>query len=425
MRDFIEHFDGFPCCSSPIVERGHLLMTSTWSLALLDYVYAVRNWVSNTPGVSSVPVGGIELETRAALPFLVEGSGPGLPPRPVVPDHAPSGNAPLRPHLTLCNADMSLPLHRPPGILLSDAMGHSDSTGTTIPPRALHGLPPDVGRLLSSTDKVYPRKVVRALEQGMFEYIPLDLLTDDACRRAMREPLPELSFVISNGKLRLPNVSFDVSKESKLSFGEWAAASDNLVGAMRVHLYAGSDTGSGGPVANAIADCFAAHFKHLKSRPNARMEFNLILDYDQRLRALFLRESHSFRMDTFHVDIWQECVASHHASRVKTLDNRLTEMERLLAHSKGPSLRFQESSSNTTIRSKCLSCGSLDHKLPNCRSTPRFLRREGRSWRAPNGNSICFAFNGLSSCDRGSKCLHAHVCSLCGATAHGAQTCAA
>lgn len=118
----------------------------------------------------------------------------------------------------------------------------------------------------------------------MLEYIPLDLLTDKACRHATWEPPPpESSFVIANGKLRLPNVSFDTSKESNLSFDDWSAASDNLIGAMHVHLCMDSDAGSGGPIANVIADSFATHFKQLKSRPNTHIKFSIIMDYDRRL----------------------------------------------------------------------------------------------------------------------------------------------
>lgn len=202
----------------------------------------------------------------------------------------------------------------------------------------------------------------------MLEYIPLDLLTDEACHHAIREPSPpESSFVIANGKFHLANASFDTSKESKLSFDNWLATSDNFVGTMHVHLWAGSDEGSGGQVANAIADSFATHFKRLKSHPNAWVEFNIIIDYDQRLWALFLCESYSFRMDTFQIDIWQECVATLHAQRVSSLDHCLAEMESFLVWSKtaksGPSL-------TASVHSKCLSCGSLDHKLSSCRSAP-------------------------------------------------------
>lgn len=178
-------------------------------------------------------------------------------------------------------------------------------------------------------------------------------------------------------------------------------------------------------MANAIADSFAAHFRRLKAQLNARMEFNLILDYDQRLRVLFLWESHSFRMDTFQIDIWQECVATHHASRVQAINTRLAEMELFLTRMKAPSTKFCDLLLVPATRSKCISCGSLEHKLPSCCSALCFLHREGCSWRAHNGNSVCFAFNSFSFCDRGTKCLHAHVCSLCRASAHGAKACSA
>lgn len=70
-----------------------------------------------------------------------------------------------------------------PGILVTDPSSQVpfNSPGTSHPARMLHNLPPKIGRLLLSFDKVFPHKVVHALEQGMLEYIPLDLLTDKAC----------------------------------------------------------------------------------------------------------------------------------------------------------------------------------------------------------------------------------------------------
>lgn len=37
-----------------------------------------------------------------------------------------------------------------------------------------------------------------------------------------------------------------------------------------------------------IADSFVTHFKQLKSHPNAHIEFNIIIDYNQYLHVLFL-----------------------------------------------------------------------------------------------------------------------------------------
>lgn len=197
----------------------------------------------------------------------------------------------------------------------------------------------------------------------MLEYIPLDLLTDKACQQVTQEPPPPDSFfVFANSKLHLPSASFDISKESKLSFNDWSAALDNLVGAMQVHLCAGSDGGSGSQVANAIADLFVAHFKWLKYCPNAWVKFNIIMDYDQRLHALFLRESFSFCMDTFYTDVWEEYVATMHAQRVSSLDHHLAEMESFLVWSKSAPAK-SGSFSFLSVHFKCLSCGSLDHKL--------------------------------------------------------------
>ncbi|KAG6890152.1 hypothetical protein C0992_002957 [Termitomyces sp. T32_za158] len=175
---------------------------------------------------------------------------------------------------------------RPPGILVGEgSMPVSEDTAPWAT-RTLHGLPPEVGRLLSAADKVFPYKVIRALEAGMLEYIPLNLLTDEACRLAAHKPPPaESAFVIANGKLRLPAASFDTSKEDKLTFDDWCGASDNFVEAMCKHLHAGDEPHSGGHVANVIADSFARHFRYLKNMNNARLLFPVVLHYDRRLRG--------------------------------------------------------------------------------------------------------------------------------------------
>lgn len=100
---------------------------------------------------------------------------------------------------------------------------------------------------------------------------------------------------------------------------------------MRKHLRAGDEAHSGGHVTNVIADSFARHFKYLKNMNNARVLFPVIQHYDRRLRGLFIRKSHTFRMDTFQTDIWHKCLSDLHSSWVETLNVRLAEMESFLA----------------------------------------------------------------------------------------------
>ncbi|KAG6897693.1 hypothetical protein C0992_012162 [Termitomyces sp. T32_za158] len=156
---------------------------------------------------------------------------------------------------------------RGPGIFLGEELDSSTVPGESfLPQRALC---PASCQLLAA-DKVFPQKVQCSLKNGMLKYIPLDLLTDEACRIAAHEPpAPELAFVIANGKLHLPNTTFDSSREGKLSFDDWSGASNNLVKAMQKHLRADSDGASGGPVAQEIANSFAGHFRHLKALPNS------------------------------------------------------------------------------------------------------------------------------------------------------------
>ncbi|KAG6887465.1 hypothetical protein C0992_012183 [Termitomyces sp. T32_za158] len=171
-------------------------------------------------------------------PFMVMVAPPSVASIPrsqpvVLPERwAPLAGQSQGPGIFLGNASEALRLPRLPRV-------HDSPPSHPHPVRSLHGLPPTVSVQLSAADKVYPHRVRRSLESGMLEYIPLDLLTDEACRKAAREPpAPESAFVISNGKLRLPNSTFDSSKKGKLSFDDWCGAAENLVEAMRKHLRA-------------------------------------------------------------------------------------------------------------------------------------------------------------------------------------------
>ncbi|KAG5351427.1 hypothetical protein C0989_006502 [Termitomyces sp. Mn162] len=210
------------------------------------------------------------------------------------------------------NADTLNVPQFPPGVLLGNIdFGHGTAEPlfprVPRPTHSLHGLLPVVGHQLSAADKVFSWKVVHVLKKEMLEYIPLDQLTDEACHTAAHEPpVPESTFVMADGKLHLPNTSFNLSKEIKLTYKDWSAASDNLVDAMHKHLWAEGDNHSGGCIAQAIANSFAAHFKNLHNLPNARVEFDVVLDYDCHLHCMFLTNSHTFNMAHFHRDVWHK-----------------------------------------------------------------------------------------------------------------------
>ncbi|KAG5352312.1 hypothetical protein J132_08667 [Termitomyces sp. J132] len=148
---------------------------------------------------------------------------------------------------------------------------------------------------------------------------------DEACCNATREPpASEMSFVVSNRKLWLPGASFDVLKEGKLTFEKWSGVGDNLVDAMRKHLWAEGEDCSGGPIAQAITGTFTFHFKCLCSLPNARVEFDVVLYYDCQLCSLFLTDSHTFSMADFHQDIWQKCESHQNIRHLKEMADMVT-----------------------------------------------------------------------------------------------------
>ncbi|KAG5719677.1 hypothetical protein E4T56_gene2054 [Termitomyces sp. T112] len=264
------------------------------------------------------------------------------------------------------NADTLNVPQFPPGVLLGNIdFGHGTAEPlfprVPRPTHSLHGLLPVVGHQLSAADKVFSWKVVHVLKKEMLEYIPLDQLTDEACHTAAHEPpVPESTFVMADGKLHLHNTSFNLSKEIKLTYKDWSAASDNLVDAMHKHLWAEGDNHSGGCIAQAIANSFAAHFKNLHNLPNARVEFDVVLDYDCHLHCMFLTNSHTFNMAHFHRDVWH-----------KLLEGGILDMVPLLP---------QESS---FIASDAV---VLNTNSPPARTTPIGFRRMVTPRRLPLGN---------------------------------------
>ncbi|KAG6882492.1 hypothetical protein C0992_011526, partial [Termitomyces sp. T32_za158] len=133
--------------------------------------------------------------------------GPRPPPHGVAPGgprlgapftfHPPSFPVPVP---APADTQAGLPRPRAPGVLIQDVGGETSIDGSSRQARVFHGLPPEVGRLLSAADKVFPQKVIRVLENGFFEYIPLNLLTDEACRLAAHEPPPpDSSYLFAGG----------------------------------------------------------------------------------------------------------------------------------------------------------------------------------------------------------------------------------
>ncbi|KAG6878881.1 hypothetical protein C0992_006929 [Termitomyces sp. T32_za158] len=120
----------------------------------------------------------------------------------------PSVLPPAPPH-----APVSSALPHAPSVLMH---GDPPEEAGARPFRMLHGLPPDIGHLLSAGDKIFPQKVVRILEMGMFEYIPLNVLTDDACRLAAHKPPPlDTEFILANGKLCILAVSLTQARRQR------------------------------------------------------------------------------------------------------------------------------------------------------------------------------------------------------------------
>lgn len=174
-----------------------------------------------------------------------------------------------------------------------------------------------------------------------------------------------------------------------------------------------------------IANFFKGHFNYLKNLP----ECQGAIQGSIQLQLLFLVSFHSqisyLLHGNFYAYMWQKCLNLQHASKVAYLNNRISQIESFQQKNKAHKSTNSFPSSQSVKCSHCIICGSIEYKLPTCCKDAKFLHKDGRSWKTPKGESVCYSFNSFSICNRGTICTHTHVCSFCWSSTHEVQACAA
>ncbi|KAF5383112.1 hypothetical protein D9615_004838 [Tricholomella constricta] len=171
---------------------------------------------------------------------------------------------------------------------------------------------PDFSAELNANEIVTPDRIVRILRGGWLDYIPLDSLTNDACRSASFAPLLQDDAAIAlqaGGRLHVRSSALDCSRELRIPILGWMQATRNFVEAIRYHYHSASDRSPGGPSARRIAASFKAHYKLIMRRPDFESNFATYVEYDVFIRRQFLSRLHSgrpmFPLDQFHDSVFQ------------------------------------------------------------------------------------------------------------------------
>lgn len=342
------------------------------------------------------------------------------------------------------------------------------TTVSSVGTRPLLGLPTRSGPELDPNVMPIPLRIQRVFNLGWNVYVPLDLLTNAACHRALTSSNrhSDSAFSLSaSGELQVSSARFDLSKERHLTAYEFMQASKTLVWVIRHCLKAGSEGLIGGPTAQAIADSFKQHYDRIQHRHDFGEHFSVYLAYDIYIRHAYLQSGGTCSVHDWHKLVFEKKLQDYMTDSIRRTLNQPSDLlfgdgSSVSTNSARDSHSFRsfpdssrsssEASSSrqagnfsrrggrgfrrtpfdshsrdgTGKQIKCMVCGGDDHRFGGCTKQGKILRRVHGRWTDSDGVSYCYAYNGPQSCFA-SNCAHRHACSLCGDGQHNAQNCAA
>lgn len=239
------------------------------------------------------------------------------------------------------------------------------------------------------------------------------------------------------------------ARERNLSFMDFRKASQNLVSLIASHLAS--------PDHALIAQSWKSHYDMIFDHHDVYSAFDNYLIYDETLRTAFPKRSQDFDPGEFQSHIWQSIIDNRRNDEMSEYRSLLGHMKKSAippakhitaslaasssSSSKAPppaSSSFRKDTSTPPTdsasapptasapckKAHCWFCGGY-HRPKDCTSVGNgwLIKNSDGDWKGPGNLTVCFFFNGAKGCSNSaSKCVFAHICSLCGATEHTAQS---
>lgn len=291
------------------------------------------------------------------------------------------------------------------------------------------------GRLLGASATVVHDAILAMIRRWSTAHVPLTYLTDEYCNALSASRTDNGFFgkpMEAAARLPIPR-----TREADMDESSWRAAWIRLLGLME---------------ANHAPEFFRAwrhHYRRISGAPTFHTDFKAFLWYDIRIRERSVQEWCDPAM--WHKEVWDRVAVDIQDAKIEAaVEQRLTNMVHADAQRRfrsppltdhgHPSKRSRDDRSfpyprtthdsrkPTTLR--CIFCGVHGHSAQECRaeSFPNgartFLTKFDGYWRLPNGDRVCFGYNGRGCANRSGHCNKGrHLCSLCGDSNHAAQTC--
>ena len=275
------------------------------------------------------------------------------------------------------------------------------------------------------------------MDGGWSSHVPLTYLTDKGClfkdRSSTVLAQDLLTVDPTSGAIQTTSTTLSEEGELDLTFDEWHQAWRRLLDLIRTFI------------PNEF-HMWQAHYSTILNKENRAEMWPLYLAYDAEIR----RRATQLPIDPsmFSIGVWNDLEVRYTANKVLSMVQ--SDLKHLSAHpphnhahsdkqntrtpGQNSSFRGHNPPADSTKTGRCIFCGdrTKDHLSRNCLATcntngvPCHLYRVEPSGirQSKSDKRYCYAWNGPSSCDKGSACRRGeHLCSLCGSSTHAAQLC--
>jgi hypothetical protein len=187
----------------------------------------------------------------------------------------------------------------------------------------VHAVPSaDQNGQLDPNEIVVPARIIHILCAGWTDHIPLDTITNCACRLEASSTTCNTDNGLtmgSDGCIVTKASPIDHSKEDRIEISDWYQASHNLVFAIANFLWAFDDPAPGRPNVRKISTIFNHHFFLLQGRTDFKTLFPVYQEYDITVRRKYLHSSSCFNLSVFQHNLYDSIAHIHDQPECTTL----------------------------------------------------------------------------------------------------------